>query len=140
MLNGTKFTHKIAEDSQPMRDTFAVLFFVSVGMLFDPMSLMQKPLALIGVLAIVVVGKGLAALAITTLFKMPLPTGLMVSAALAQIGEFSFVLAGMGRALNVMSLETYNLILGAAILSIALNPILFGLAERFGERRAAAAA
>ena len=138
MLNGTKFTHKIAEDSQPMRDTFAVLFFVSVGMLFDPSVLVEQPLAIAAVVGIVVLGKGLAALAITTLFKLPLKTGLLVAAALAQIGEFSFVLAGLGRTLGVLSEETYNLILAAALLSIAINPVLFGLVERWGKRQAVA--
>jgi CPA2 family monovalent cation:H+ antiporter-2 len=136
MLNGTKFTHKIAEDSQPLRDTFAVLFFVSVGMLFNPMALVEQPLAIAAVLGIVVLGKGLAALAITMLFKLPLKTGLLVAAALAQIGEFSFVLAGLGRLLGVMSDETYNLILAAALLSIAINPLLFVAVERWGKRQA----
>ena len=138
MLNGTKFTHKIAEDSQPMRDTFAVLFFVSVGMLFDPSVLVEQPLSIAAVVGIVVLGKGLAALAITTLFKLPLKTGLLVAAALAQIGEFSFVLAGLGRTLGVLSEETYNLILAAALLSIAINPVLFGFVERWGKRQAVA--
>jgi CPA2 family monovalent cation:H+ antiporter-2 len=136
MLNGTKFTHKIAEDSQPLRDTFAVLFFVSVGMLFNPMALVEQPLAIAAVLGIAVLGKGLAALAITMLFKLPLKTGLLVAAALAQIGEFSFVLAGLGRLLGVMSDETYNLILAAALLSIAINPLLFVAVERWGKRQA----
>jgi CPA2 family monovalent cation:H+ antiporter-2 len=136
MLNGTKFTHKIAEDSQPLRDTFAVLFFVSVGMLFNPMALVEQPLAIAAVLGIVVLGKGLAALAITMLFKLPLKTGLLVAAALAQIGEFSFVLAGLGRLLGVMSDETYNLILAAALLSIAINPLLFVAVERWEKRQA----
>jgi CPA2 family monovalent cation:H+ antiporter-2 len=136
MLNGTKFTHKIAEDSQPLRDTFAVLFFVSVGMLFNPMALVEQPLAIAAVLGIVVLGKGLAALAITMLFKLPLKTGLLVAAALAQIGEFSFVLAGLGRLLGVLSDETYNLILAAALLSIAINPLLFVAVERWGKRQA----
>jgi CPA2 family monovalent cation:H+ antiporter-2 len=136
MLNGTKFTHKIAEDSQPLRDTFAVLFFVSVGMLFNPMALVEQPLAIAAVLGIVVLGKGLAALAITMLFKLPLKTGLLVAAALAQIGEFSFVLAGLGRLLGVLSDETYNLILAAALLSIAINPLLFVAVERWEKRQA----
>jgi len=130
MLNGTKFTHKVAEDSQPLRDTFAVLFFVSVGMLFDPATLLSHPLSILAVLAIIVLGKGLAALAITSLFKLPLKSGLLVAVALAQIGEFSFVLAGMGRDLGVMSAITYNLVLGGALLSITLNPFLFTLAQR----------
>lgn len=129
MLNGTKFTHKVAEDSQPLRDTFSVLFFVAVGMLFDPRILLENPLGVAAVLAIIILGKGLAALAITSLFKMPLSQGLFVAAALAQIGEFSFVLAGLGRTLGVLSDDTYNLILAGALLSIALNPLMFRLAE-----------
>jgi CPA2 family monovalent cation:H+ antiporter-2 len=136
MLNGTAFTHKIAEDSQPMRDTFAVLFFVSVGMLFDPRALIEQPAEIAAVVAIVVLGKGLAALAITSLFKLPLATGLMIAVALAQIGEFSFVLAGLGRQLGVLSEGTYNLILAAALISIAINPLLFALVDK---RRARAA-
>jgi CPA2 family monovalent cation:H+ antiporter-2 len=138
MLNGTRFTHKIAEDSQPMRDTFAVLFFVSVGMLFNPLALVEQPLAIAAVVGVVVLGKGLAALAIAALFRLPLKTGLLVAAALAQIGEFSFVLAGLGRLLGVVSEQTYNLILAAALLSIALNPLLFGAVERWGRRAASA--
>jgi predicted Kef-type K+ transport protein len=125
---------KIAEDSQPLRDTFAVLFFVSVGMLFDPGALIEQPLQIAAVVGIVILGKGLAALAITTFFKLPLPTGLMIAVALAQIGEFSFVLAGLGRQLGVLSDTSYNLILAAALISIALNPFLFGLVERFADK------
>jgi monovalent cation:H+ antiporter-2, CPA2 family len=134
MLNGTAFTHKIAEDSQPLRDTFAVLFFVSVGMLFNPAVLVEQPLQIAAVVGIVILGKGLAALAITTLFKLPLATGLMIAVALAQIGEFSFVLAGLGRQLGVLGDDTYNLILAAALISIALNPFLFALIERLSMR------
>ncbi|MGE3867251.1 MAG: cation:proton antiporter, partial [Hyphomonadaceae bacterium] len=133
-LNGSKLSHKVAEDSLPLRDTFAVLFFVSVGMLFDPMSLIERPLAVLGVTAIILFGKSLAALAITTLFKLPLPTGLLIAASLAQIGEFSFVLAGLGRQLGVFSLDSYNLVLAGALISIALNPFLFAFAEAAGKR------
>jgi CPA2 family monovalent cation:H+ antiporter-2 len=128
-LNGTRFTHKIAEDSLPLRDTFAVLFFVSVGMLFDPMTLVRAPWGVTAVVAIIVVGKSLAALAITSLFRLPFKDGLLVAAALAQIGEFSFVLAGMGRALGLLSVDTYNLILAGALISIAINPLLFQFAQ-----------
>jgi CPA2 family monovalent cation:H+ antiporter-2 len=129
VLNGTKFTHRIAEDSLPLRDTFAVLFFVSVGMLFDPMTLVRQPFGVLAVVAIIVVGKTGAALAITSLYKLPLRTGMMVAASLAQIGEFSFVLAGMGVALGLLSADTYNLILASALISIALNPLMFRLAD-----------
>jgi len=131
VLNGTKFTHRIAEDSLPLRDTFAVLFFVSVGMLFDPMTLIRHPFEVLAVVAIIIVGKGAAALAITSLYKMPLHNGMLIAASLAQIGEFSFVLAGLGVRLDLLSSETYNLILAGALISIALNPVLFQIAERF---------
>ncbi len=97
VLNRSKFTHKIAEDSQPLRDTFAVLFFVSVGMLFEPMTLVNAPLGVAAVVAIIVLGKGLAAFAITSLFRLVGETGLLVAVALAQIGEVSSVLADLGR-------------------------------------------
>lgn len=134
VLNGTKFTHKIAEDSLPLRDTFAVLFFVSVGMLFDPMTLVREPIGVAAVVAIIVIGKAAAALAITTLYKLPLRTGMMIAASLAQIGEFSFVLAGMGVRLELLSENTYNLILASALISIAVNPLLFKAAERIAAR------
>ncbi len=136
VLNRSKFTHKIAEDSQPLRDTFAVLFFVSVGMLFDPMTLVNAPLGVAAVVAIIVLGKGLAAYAITSAFKLPTETGLLVAVALAQIGEFSFVLADLGRRLDLLSLETYNLILGGALISIAINPFLFKLVEMMPKKPA----
>jgi CPA2 family monovalent cation:H+ antiporter-2 len=135
VLNGSKFTHKIAEDSLPLRDTFAVLFFVSVGMLFDPMTLVRQPLGVLAVVLIIVAGKSAAALAITSLYRLPLRTGLMIAAALAQIGEFSFVLAGMGLRLEILSNDTYNLILASALISIALNPIMFRIAESVSDRR-----
>ena len=138
-LNGSKFTHRVAEDSQPLRDTFAVLFFVSVGMLFDPMTLVRAPLGVLAVVLIIVVGKALAALAITTLYKLPLRTGLMIAVALAQVGEFSFVLAGMGVRLDLMTPDTYNLILASALISIALNPILFRVGELIAQRAEARA-
>lgn len=135
VLNGSKFTHKIAEDSLPLRDTFAVLFFVSVGMLFDPMTLVREPIGVLAVVFIIMIGKSAAALAITSLYKLPLRTGLMIAAALAQIGEFSFVLAGMGVRLELLSEDTYNLILAAALISIALNPLLFALADHISDKR-----
>lgn len=136
-LNGSKFTHRVAEDSQPLRDTFAVLFFVSVGMLFDPMTVVRAPFGVLAVVAIIILGKGAAALAITTLYKLPLRTGLMIAVALAQIGEFSFVLAGMGVRHALMSPETYNLILASALISIALNPVLFRVGETLAQRHEA---
>ncbi len=132
VLNGTPLGHNAAERSLPLRDAFAVLFFVSVGMLFDPTILWREPLAVLGVLFIVVVGKTLAALAITTLFKLDRKTSLTVGASLAQIGEFSFILAALSMYLGAMSRETHDLILAAALLSITLNPFVFKLIDRMG--------
>jgi CPA2 family monovalent cation:H+ antiporter-2 len=138
-LNGTPFTHKIAEDSLPLRDTFAVLFFVSVGMLFNPATLVEQPLAVAGVVAIIMVGKSLAALAIALIAKLPLPTALLIAASLGQIGEFSFLLAGIGQKLGIVTAPTYNLIMAGALISIALNPFLFRLAEKRRDKPAPAA-
>lgn len=134
VLNGTKLSHRVAEDSLPLRDTFAVIFFVSVGMLFDPSVLWKQPLSLLAVVAIIIVGKGVAAYGICRMFGQPTATGLLVAAALAQIGEFSFVFASLARSLGIMSMDTYNLILGGALISIALNPFLFNWATDRAER------
>ena len=132
VLNGTPLGHNAAEKSLPLRDAFSVLFFVSVGMLFDPMVLVEKPWAVAAVLGIIIVGKTLAALAITAAFKLDRASSLTVAASLAQIGEFSFILAALGVSLGVMSGETQDLILAAALLSIALNPFVFVLTDRLG--------
>ncbi|MDQ1155614.1 cation:proton antiporter [Brevundimonas sp. SORGH_AS_0993] len=132
VLNGTPLGHNAAERSLPLRDAFAVLFFVSVGMLFDPSILVKAPLAVAGVIAIVVVGKTLAALAITTTFKLDRKASLTVAASLAQIGEFSFILAALGMTLGAMSQETHDLILAAALISITLHPFVFKLIDRMG--------
>jgi CPA2 family monovalent cation:H+ antiporter-2 len=123
-LNGSRFSHKVAEDSLPLRDTFAVLFFVAVGMLFDPGVLLRQPVALTAIVAVVVIAKAALAYVPMRLMNQTPRATWLVSLGTAQIGEFSFVLAGMGRALNVMSEETYNLILAAALISIAVNPFL----------------
>lgn len=134
VLNSSPLGHNAAERSLPLRDAFAVLFFVSVGMLFDPSILIREPLAVVGVLAIVIVGKSIAALAITTAFKLDKATSLTVAAALAQIGEFSFILAALSVQLGGMTRETHDLILAAALLSISLNPFVFALIDRMGAR------
>jgi len=103
-------------------------------MLFDPMVLVREPWAVAAVLGIIVVGKTLAALAITTLFKLDRTSSLTVAASLAQIGEFSFILAGLGVSLGVMSDGTHDLILAAALLSIALNPVVFAITDRLSAR------
>ena len=134
VLNSSPLGHNAAERSLPLRDAFAVLFFVSVGMLFDPGILLHDPLAVLGVLGIVIVGKSLAALAITAGFRLDRATSLTVAAALAQIGEFSFILAALSVRLGGMSQQTHDLILAAALLSISLNPFVFALVDRIGAR------
>ncbi|WP_091739424.1 cation:proton antiporter [Phenylobacterium immobile] len=130
VLNGTPLGHNAAERSLPLRDAFAVLFFVSVGMLFDPRVLVEAPLEVAAVLAIIVVGKAIAALMIGAVFKVERGASLTIAASLAQIGEFSFILAGLGLKLHILSRETHDLILAAALLSIVLNPFAFRLADR----------
>lgn len=131
VLNESELSHRAAHDTLPLRDAFAVLFFVSVGMLFNPMILVEQPLAVLGALVIVVLGKSLAAWLLVTLLGHSRRTALTISVSLAQIGEFAFILAGLGISLNLLSSEGRNLVLAAAILSIMLNPILFSLLERF---------
>ena len=129
MMRESEFSHRAAEDSLPLRDAFSVLFFVSVGMLFDPAVLVESPLRVLVVVAIILVGKTLAAVALVLAFRYPLNTALTVGASLAQIGEFSFILAGLGQALGLMSVEGQNLILAGAIITIALNALLFAAIE-----------
>lgn len=134
VLRESELSHRAAEESLPLRDAFAVLFFVSVGMLFDPMMLVEQPLRVLAVVGIIVIGKSLAALAIVIAFRYPLNTAFTVSASLAQIGEFSFILAGLGVALKLLPVEGQNLILAGAVISIALNPLVFSLIEPLQER------
>ncbi|NYZ11454.1 Kef family K(+) transporter [Azospirillum sp. RWY-5-1] len=130
VLSESDFSHQAAADSLPLKDAFAVLFFVSVGMLFDPAVLLREPLAVLAVVLVVVVGKSLAAFAIVMAFGYPASTALSVSASLAQIGEFSFILAGLGTALGLLPPEGRDLILAGALLSITLNPLLFAGFDR----------
>jgi len=130
MINESDLGHRAATELQSLQDAFAVLFFVAVGMLFDPHILQRQPLQVLVVLAIIVIGKSLAALGIVLALRHPLSTALTVSAALAQIGEFSFILAGMGVSLHLLPPEGYNLILAGALLSITLNPLVFRLVSR----------
>ncbi|MDP3669932.1 MAG: YbaL family putative K(+) efflux transporter [Telluria sp.] len=125
MMRESEFSHRAAEESLPLRDAFSVLFFVSVGMLFDPRVLIDEPLKVLVVVAIIVLGKTLAAIALVVAFRYPLNSALTVGASLAQIGEFSFILAGLGVGLKLVSLEGQNLILAGALISIALNSLLF---------------
>ncbi len=131
VLNESELSHRAAHDTLPLRDAFAVLFFVSVGMLFDPMILVEQPLAVLGALAIIVLGKSIAAWLLVSLLGHSRRTALTISVSLAQIGEFAFILAGLGISLGMLSDEGRNLVLAAAILSIMLNPILFTLLERY---------
>lgn len=130
VLNGSEFSQRAAADLQPFQDAFSVLFFVAVGMLFDPTILFRQPLQVLSVLAIIVVGKSLAAFAIVLALRHPLSTALSVSASLAQIGEFSFILAGLGVSLKLLPPEGHSLILAGALLSITLNPLLFHAVSR----------
>jgi monovalent cation:H+ antiporter-2, CPA2 family len=129
LLNGD-LSHKAASDSLPMRDAFAVLFFVSVGMLFDPRILIQQPLPVLGTFVIITFGKSLAAYAIVRAFGHSNTTALTVSAGLAQIGEFSFILASLGVSLAILPEQGRDLILAGALLSIIANPILFALLDQ----------
>ena len=127
VLAETDLSHQAAENSLPLQDAFAVMFFVSVGMLFDPSVVLDRPLELLGVLFIVVVGKSLAAFAIVLAFGYPVRTALTISASLAQIGEFSFILAGLGVGLGLLPPAGRDLILAGALLSITFNPFAFGM-------------
>jgi CPA2 family monovalent cation:H+ antiporter-2 len=129
VMRESEFSHRAAEESLPLRDAFSVLFFVSVGMLFEPGILLTQPLHVLAVVAIIIVGKSMAALAIVLAFRYPLNTALTVSASLAQIGEFSFILAGLGLSLGLLPAEGMSLVLAAALISIALNPLLFAAIE-----------
>ncbi|MBW7983779.1 YbaL family putative K(+) efflux transporter [Enterobacillus tribolii] len=133
VLNESELSHRAAHDTLPLRDAFAVLFFVSVGMLFDPTILIREPLAVVATLAIIVLGKSVAAFVLVRMFGHSKRTALTISASLAQIGEFAFILAGLGITLGMMSEHGRNLVLAGAILSIMLNPLVFALLERYLE-------
>ncbi len=129
VMRESALSRRAAEESLPLRDAFAVLFFVSVGMLFDPLILLDAPLKVLAVVAIIIVGKSLAALVLVLSFRYPLNTALTVSASLAQIGEFSFILAGFGVAEGILPKEGQSLILAGALISISLNHLVFQLVE-----------
>ena len=132
VLSESELSHRAAEETLPLRDAFAVLFFVSVGMIFNPGIMLVAPWAVIGALLIIVFGKSIAALSIVLAFRHPLSTALTISASLAQIGEFSFILATLGVGLGILSETGRDIILAAAILSILVNPIIFMLLDRLG--------
>jgi monovalent cation:H+ antiporter-2, CPA2 family len=125
ILSESELSHRAAQETLPLRDAFAVLFFVSVGMLFDPSIIITDPLPVLATVFIIVIGKSVAALGIVLLAKRPLATALTISASLAQIGEFSFILASMGVALAILPAEGQDLILAGALISIVLNPVVF---------------
>lgn len=125
VMRESEFSHRAAQESLPLRDAFAVLFFVSVGMLFNPWVLIERPLQVLAVVAIIILGKTLAAAALVLAFRYPLNTALTVSASLAQIGEFSFILVGLGASLGLLPAEGASLVLAGALISIAINPVLF---------------
>ena len=129
VMRESPLSYRAAEESLPLRDAFSVLFFVSVGMLLEPNVLFRQPLQVLVVLAIIICGKSLAAFVLVLLFRYPLNTALTVSASLAQIGEFSFILANLGVSLGVLPTEGRSLILAGAIISIALNPLVFHAIE-----------
>ncbi|WP_109397803.1 YbaL family putative K(+) efflux transporter [Proteus faecis] len=131
VLNESELSHRAAQDTLPLRDAFAVLFFVSVGMLFDPMVLIEHPLGILATLAIIIIGKSVAALVLVRMFGHSRRTALTISVSLAQIGEFAFILAGLGVALNVLEPDARNLVLAGALVSIMLNPVLFSLLDRY---------
>jgi monovalent cation:H+ antiporter-2, CPA2 family len=139
LLNESRLSHKAASDSLPMRDAFAVLFFVSVGMLFDPAVLVEQPLLVLAALAIIVLGKSIAAYGIVRLFGHPTSTALTIAASLAQIGEFSFILVGLGVSLQILPPLARDVILAGALLSIMLNPLLFVALSRWRRRQEASA-
>lgn len=125
VMGESELSQRAAQQSLPLRDAFSVLFFVSVGMLFDPQILIRQPVEVFVVVAIIIVGNPLAAFLIVLAFRYPLNTALTVAASLAQIGEFSFILAGLGLSLGLLPQDGQNLILAGSIISVALNPLLF---------------
>jgi monovalent cation:H+ antiporter-2, CPA2 family len=130
VLSESDLSHKAAANSLPLQDAFAVLFFVSVGMLFDPGVLIRQPLMVLEVLGLILVGKAAIALVVVLVLGFPLTTAILVGAALAQVGEFSFILAGLGITYHLMPEEGLSLILAGALISISLNPLVFAGAER----------
>jgi CPA2 family monovalent cation:H+ antiporter-2 len=134
LLNESEFSHQAAQDSLPMRDAFAVLFFVSVGMLFDPRILIEHPLQVLATTLIIVFGKSAAAYVIVRAFGHPNATALTISTSLAQIGEFAFIIAGLGLSLKILPKDGHDLVLAGALITIMLNPLLFMVLDRWQRR------
>lgn len=129
VVKESDFSHRAEEETLPLREIFSILFFVAVGMLFDPRILIEEPLHVLAVVGIIMVGKTIAAMALVLFFRYPLNTALTVGASLAQIGEFSFILATLGVSLQLLSLDGQNLILAGALISITLNSFVFSAIE-----------
>lgn len=129
VVKESDFSHRAEEETLPLREIFSILFFVSVGMLFDPRILLEEPLHVLAVVGIIMIGKTIAAMALVLFFRYPINTVLTVGASLAQIGEFSFILATLGVSLQLLSLEGQNLILAGALISITLNTFFFSAIE-----------
>ena len=129
VVGRSDYSLRAASDALPLRDAFAVLFFVSVGMLLDPRSLVDSPALFAGALAIILIGKPLSALLIVWLSRYPIKTGLMVAVALAQIGEFSFIISTLGREVGLLTHEASNVLVAASIVSIVLNPLAYRAVE-----------
>ncbi len=140
VMGESDLSQRATEEALPLRDAFAVLFFVSVGMLLNPAVFIDHPLAILATVAIIVVGKSVVAWLIVRAFRMDNTTALTVAASLAQLGEFSFILAGLGHDLKLVQSEAYDLVLAGAIVSIFVNPFVFALAEGRGRRTAVVAA
>ena len=130
VLGESELSHRAAEESVPLREAFAVLFFVAVGMLFNPGILLSEPMALLGTLFIVLIGKSVVAFVIVKLFRHTVGVGMTISASLSQVGEFSFILAGLGVAMGILPEHGRDLVLAAAMISIILNPFAFALSAR----------
>ncbi|MEN1941753.1 YbaL family putative K(+) efflux transporter [Luteimonas sp. MJ246] len=139
LLNESELSQKAAQDSLPMRDAFAVLFFVSVGMLFDPAILLREPLLVLATTFIIMFGKSAAAYLIVRGFGHPKSTALTISASLAQIGEFAFIIAALGVTLGILPEEGQDLVLAGALITIMLNPVAFGVVDRWLARQDASA-
>lgn len=137
LLNESELSQKAAHDSLPLRDAFAVLFFVSVGMLFDPNILVEHPWQVLATVLIIMFGKSAAAFFIVRAFGHPTATALTISASLAQIGEFAFIIAGLGVALQILPPTGQSLVLAGALVSIMLNPVVFGLLDRWQAKQLA---
>ena len=140
VLGESDLSQRATEEAMPLRDAFAVLFFVSVGMLLNPLVFIEQPFAVLGVVAIIVVGKSAAAYGIVRAFRFPNATAFTVAGSLAQIGEFSFILIGLGIELDMVPKDSRDLVLAGAILSILINPLIFLMLDRLTKRATTAEA